>query len=88
MGRRSGNRAGGNAFAAGKRHDHAVSLVVPTYNERENVGTLVEAASAVLWRQGISFEILIVDDDSPDGTAEAAEALAEHFPVRTIVRRQ
>lgn len=45
-----------------------VSVVIPTYNERENLKTLIPKIIGRL--KGRSFEILIVDDSSPDGTAD------------------
>ncbi|MCC7440336.1 MAG: polyprenol monophosphomannose synthase [Bdellovibrionales bacterium] len=48
-------------------------IVVPTYNEIENLGLLVEA---VLGRAPASVDLLVVDDGSPDGTGRAADALA------------
>jgi dolichol-phosphate mannosyltransferase len=47
-------------------------VVVPTYNERENLGELVERILA----QGEQFDLLVVDDNSPDGTGQMADALA------------
>jgi len=47
-----------------------VSVVLPTYNERDNICDLVDAICAVLAPAGYRFEILVVDDNSPDGTAE------------------
>jgi len=47
-----------------------VSVVLPTYNERDNICDLVDAICAVLAPAGYAFEILVVDDSSPDGTAE------------------
>lgn len=49
-----------------------VSVVLPTYNERDNICDLVDALCAVLAPTGYRYEILVVDDSSPDGTAEAA----------------
>ena len=48
-------------------------VVVPTYNERDNIGSLIEA---VLMVPG-EFDILVVDDSSPDGTAEVVTSYAE-----------
>jgi dolichol-phosphate mannosyltransferase len=48
------------------------TVVVPTYNERENLPTLVNG----ILEQGDDLEILIVDDDSPDGTGHLADELA------------
>jgi dolichol-phosphate mannosyltransferase len=52
-------------------------LVLPTYNEAENIEAIVTAAAAVLERAvGADHRILIVDDGSPDGTGEIADRLA------------
>jgi dolichol-phosphate mannosyltransferase len=59
-------------------------LVLPTYNEAENVEPLVEAARAKL---PPSAQVLIVDDNSPDGTGEIADRLADrHENVRVLHR--
>lgn len=63
-----------------------VTVVVPTYNERENLAPLARRLFAVLDPQ--HAELLVVDDDSPDNTAQAAEALAAAYPVRCLVRRR
>lgn len=47
-----------------------VSVVLPTYNERDNICDLIDAICRELQPSGYSFEILVVDDSSPDGTAE------------------
>jgi dolichol-phosphate mannosyltransferase len=49
--------------------DIAVSIVLPTYNERENILDLIHAIDAELAGLQQPYEILVVDDDSPDGTA-------------------
>ena len=51
-----------------------LSIVVPTFNERENVPRLVDMLRAAL--PGIDWELIIVDDNSPDGTAEVAKHIA------------
>jgi dolichol-phosphate mannosyltransferase len=54
-------------------------IVIPTYNERANIGPLLGALSAVRTQLRHRFEVLIVDDGSPDGTADAVRALqGEH----------
>ncbi len=61
-------------------------LILPTYNEAENIGPLVSAARANL-REG--DRILIVDDNSPDGTGGIADRLAEELAqVRVLHRPQ
>lgn len=53
----------------------AVSIVVPTYAEAENVGALYKALASVL--EGEDWELIVVDDDSPDGTADVVRAIAQ-----------
>jgi dolichol-phosphate mannosyltransferase len=60
-------------------------IVIPTFNERENVAPLLAALQAALGR--IRYEVILVDDDSPDGTAEMARAAAgERANIRVIER--
>jgi dolichol-phosphate mannosyltransferase len=61
-----------------------LSVVVPTYNEAGNLPPLAERLQAAL--AGRDWELIVVDDGSPDGTADLAEALAPRLPVR-VVRR-
>ncbi|MBI4841384.1 MAG: glycosyltransferase, partial [candidate division NC10 bacterium] len=62
-------------------------LVIPTYNERENIGPAIQRASQVLATAARDFEIIVVDDDSPDGTGAAVEqAMATNGRVRLITR--
>ena len=64
-----------------------VSLITPTYNERENISLLAEELFAVVaGTNDIDLELIVVDDNSPDGTGEAAEALKDRYPV-TVVHR-
>ena len=58
----------------------AVTVVAPVFNERENLRPLVDELIAVLRPSGPSFEILLVDDGSRDGSAEEIEALAALHP--------
>lgn len=48
-----------------------ISLVVPMYKERANIERLVERAGAALSRCGEEYELIVVDDGSPDGTGVA-----------------
>lgn len=64
-----------------------LSVIVPTYNEKENMGILLPAISRSLREEGIPFEVLVIDDSSPDGTGEEVERLSKDFPeARAIVR--
>jgi len=64
--------------------DTMISIIIPTYNERDNILPLVERLSKTL--SGHDFEILLVDDSSKDGTIDTAAALAEKYPVKVLVR--
>lgn len=65
--------------------DLALSIIVPTYNERDNLAPLARRVDAAL--TGINYELLIIDDNSPDETADHAAELAAEFPIRCVVRR-
>src|ERR1700733_6662202 len=64
-----------------------ISLVVPTDNERGNIAALVERTGEALGSTREPFELIIVDDNSPDGTADAVRALQSIRPwLRLLVR--
>jgi len=60
-----------------KRPHPEVSIIVPTYNERENLPLLVQRVGKSL--KGVEYELIIVDDNSPDGTGKLADELAKKF---------
>jgi dolichol-phosphate mannosyltransferase len=63
----------------------SVSVIVPCYNERDNVARMVAALEAAL--AGFRWEVIFVDDDSPDGTAEIARGLAASDARVRCIRR-
>ena len=65
--------------------DVALSIVIPTFNERGNVAELIKRLDATL--KGIAWEAVFVDDNSPDGTADAVKAIARHDPRIRCLRR-
>lgn len=63
-----------------------LSIVVPTYNERERLEDLVASVCGVLADHGIPGEVVVVDDNSPDGTGAIADRLAGLYPVQVVHR--
>jgi dolichol-phosphate mannosyltransferase len=63
-----------------------LALVVPTYNERDRLPDLVRAIFNVYAAGGIDGELVIVDDNSPDGTGKLADELALRYPIRVLHR--
>jgi dolichol-phosphate mannosyltransferase len=58
-----------------------VTVVLPTYNERENLSDIAAAITAH------GYRLLVVDDNSPDGTGEIADELARESPVISVLHR-
>lgn len=66
-----------------------LSVVLPTYNESAHIDAIVEQLMAVLDNiPALRYEIIIVDDDSPDRTWEKALQLSQKFPQIRAIRRQ
>ena len=66
-----------------------LSLILPTYNEGKNIAPIIEQLIPVLDSVAhLQYEIIVVDDDSPDRTWEKALELTEKYPQVRVVRRQ
>lgn len=61
-----------------------VTVILPTYNEKENIVHVIEQLAENL--KNYDYEIIVVDDNSPDGTADVAESLKNKYPVKVIRR--
>jgi dolichol-phosphate mannosyltransferase len=64
-----------------------VSIIIPTYREKANLSRLLPVLFDELLRAGLAGEVVVVDDDSRDGTEELCSAVAESEALRLIVRR-
>jgi dolichol-phosphate mannosyltransferase len=64
----------------------ALSIVVPTYNERDRLADLVEAVFHAYAAAPLDAELIIVDDNSPDGTGAVADELATRYRVKALHR--
>ncbi|MCK5704809.1 MAG: polyprenol monophosphomannose synthase, partial [Cyclobacteriaceae bacterium] len=56
-------------------------IIIPTYKEKENIQSIIEAIFALKK----SFDILVIDDNSPDGTADIVKGLMHKFPDRLYI---
>lgn len=68
--------------------DACVWLILPTYNEAENIGPIVAAVTQRLAECAREHVVLIVDDNSPDGTGDAADLLAQTYPAVRVLHRK
>jgi len=62
-----------------------LAVVIPTFNERANIPLLIARLDAAL--AGRQWEAIVVDDDSPDGTADVARDLGRHDPRVRVIQR-
>jgi len=62
-----------------------ISIIIPTYKEKDNIGPLVERIQKSMAKY--DYEIVIVDDNSADGSEELVSGLAKKYPVKIIVRK-
>jgi len=65
-----------------------LSIVIPTYNEKDNLQTLLSRIFLVFDKNDIKGEVIIVDDSSPDGTGALAEKLREKYKRLRVIHRK
>lgn len=64
-----------------------LSVVTITYNERDNIREVIEVVNKIFQDRNLSGEIVVVDDNSPDGTAEVVLELKKSYPNLVLVQR-
>jgi dolichol-phosphate mannosyltransferase len=64
-----------------------ITLVIPTYNESDNLPILLERVFGAFRDSGIDGKVIVVDDDSPDGTWQTAEELKKKYAGLEVLRR-
>ncbi|MEK6885444.1 MAG: glycosyltransferase family 2 protein [Nanoarchaeota archaeon] len=65
-----------------------LAVIIPTYNEKDNISKLIIKISEIFRNNRINAKIIIVDDDSPDGTGEIADKFAKAYPVVVLHRKK
>jgi dolichol-phosphate mannosyltransferase len=71
-----------------EENQRELSVVIPTYNEAENIGSLILEIEKVFQNHGINGEIIVVDDNSPDGTANIVKKYLDNFDNIQILERK
>jgi dolichol-phosphate mannosyltransferase len=66
--------------------ENFISVIVPTYNERENIAVLIPRIFSSLENNAMRGEVIVVDDGSPDGTADTADDLGKKYDVKVLRR--
>ena len=64
-----------------------LTVVIPTYNESDRLGELVTKLFEATSASGVSLELVVVDDNSPDGTGKLADDLAAQNPRVHVLHR-
>jgi dolichol-phosphate mannosyltransferase len=59
-------------------------VIIPTYNEKENIAGMVKTISQL----PVSFDVLVIDDNSPDGTGELVKSLQPSYPGLHLIERE
>lgn len=70
-------------------NEESIDIIIPTYNERENIRPLLERLFRTAETAGLSLEVLFVDDASPDGTGDVVREAGRRYGnrVKLLVRR-
>ncbi|HHT9145828.1 MAG TPA: polyprenol monophosphomannose synthase [Candidatus Wunengus sp. YC61] len=67
---------------------HTISIIVPTYNEKETIISFLEKTTCQITNNNLNAEIIVVDDGSPDGTAELISDFSKEHTNITLLNRQ
>ena len=84
---RSRSRSRGVKEGSGDGGKMEYSIILPTYNERVNLPLCVWLLEKYVGATGVNFEVIIIDDGSPDGTLEVAKQLQQLYGSERIVLR-
>ena len=67
---------------------YRITVIIPTFNEIENIENITKAVLDVFAKSDINGEILVVDDKSKDGTIDAVKAMQKSYPQVSLIVRE
>ena len=70
------------------KNKNKYSVLMPTFNERKNLPIMVYLIMEMAKKNDLDFEIVIVDDNSPDGTAEACKELMKLYKNKIVLHQR
>ena len=70
---------------ATKTDESLYSIILPTYNEKENLPIIIWLLFKYLAENELNFEIIVVDDNSPDGTTQVAKELQKIYGTEKLI---
>lgn len=88
---KEGRRVGTEVVRSEEQSEQAgpeLSIVIPVYNEEENIPPLLGAISRVMQEVGLSYEVICVDDGSTDKSYAVLREMADHYPGLVLIRFQ
>src|SRR3990172_11535091 len=71
-----------------QNNNHRISIIVPTYNERETIMSFLEKVTSQISKDNFDAGIIVVDDGSPDGTAELIKDFGKLHPNVSLLNRR
>ena len=69
-------------------NSHIISIIVPTYNEKETIINFLEKTTGQIIRNNLNAEVIVVDDGSPDGTADLINDFSKMHANITLLNRR
>ncbi|KIW02878.1 uncharacterized protein PV09_05928 [Verruconis gallopava] len=70
------------------KNKNKYSVILPTYNERKNLPIIVWLLNESFTKNNLDYEVIVVDDGSPDKTADIARQLAKAYPGRIVLKER
>lgn len=65
-----------------------LSIIIPTYNEADNIKKIVPELFRIFSKSKIKAEVIVIDDNSPDGTADIVKSLQKQYNVKLVLRKE